>query len=489
MAILSFYGHHFECLWRNEVAERPTMPQLANYFRDAGINYPTRDISYAMYGEEFLPVTMVVEARQRLASTRAPRLTVRFYTMSSAELEVEDVPVLGTITRHEELNGNLLQLLQDAWVKLIQRLSTVDSVRLLANTVSATWSYDDPNALYPIQRDFPSSCITQLQRQPWYMTMLRERLGDEDIDPNEDELEDLPMLGCTAVNNPRTFGLEFEFLPNGYSQEHYGEAIREALRPFGKAGQVVVRGYAHSDGALWDLKTDSSCGYELATPALTWDNWPEVEAVLLALQAAGARIDRRCGLHVHHMANDLRATGLRRLILLWAAYERVLLAVVKPERSSNHYCRTVEEQYGSWQGLKEAMTPIGNLDAVVQDMGRYRALNATGWWQHGRIEIRLHHGTLLPGAVRFWTLLTQQMVEFAKYTRSYTEMEGAFRNEFKLQLEQFKGALLARNHQHSDVLKLATVMEEAIRRRNRGLLDGPFIAACTPDLSDEEALL
>jgi len=420
-----------------------------------------------------LPRLGLVELRQRVLARWGCPIVLLNLCSDEETVQLGQIRFAGTIDSDRfdsRLDGNIGQALTDLFVRRVEELSQQE-LRQVQRFGWVTWASNG------MAGDIDNGHVHRWRVQPWVMAAIRNRL-EGDLDPDLDETTDLPVVweDTTPIQNQRTFGLEFEFLPNGFPQEHFGDAMREALVPLGVGrGHVIVRGYAHSDGTFWDLKTDSSCGYEVATPALHWEDWPKVEAALDALVKAGARIDHRCGVHVHHMALDLRPTGLRRLLLLWAAYERVLLASVKAERHANRYCRRFDDVYPTWNALRQALNPIGNLHHVVQQLGRYQALNATGWWQHGRIEVRLHHGTLRPSAIRFWTLLTQQMVEFAKETRSYKELEQAFHAEFKLQLEQFKQAVTHRGGQHPDILKLPMILEEAIRRRNAGAWDSPTL--------------
>lgn len=267
------------------------------------------------------------------------------------------------------------------------------------------------------------------------------------------------VIDSADCQSSRQFGIEFEF-EGFYSQAHYAQALS---RVFSRLGVAFENGpYRHSDGYTWDLKTDSSCGLELCTPALTWNRWSEVEAALQVLQANDAIISRSCGLHVHHKCEDLRATGLRRLVLLWMTYEKIVLALVESGRKDNQYCRTLNEYYGSWKDTQNALIPIRNMESEAANLGKYRALNISGWWRHGRIEVRIHHGTLDANITKFWTLLTQRMVELAKSSRDYKEMEQVYSMNFKDALTQF--------HKVLDMPKLSQVVNESILFHNPAML-------------------
>lgn len=276
----------------------------------------------------------------------------------------------------------------------------------------------------------------------------------------EEHVEILDSTVFEISGSSRHFGLEFEFLQTR-PQDEFAQALGRAARSLSTLNPSFPfhdGGYRHSEGNSWDLKTDSSCGLEFCTPALSMEQWPMVDHMLAALRASGARVDRRCGLHVHHQCSDLSPSSLRRLMLLWMAYEDVLFGLVEPARYGNSYCQPYKEYYTTWEDMKNSLIPLRNLETEVENTGKYRALNVSGWWRHGRVEVRIHHGTLDAGLAKFWTLLTQRMVEVAVLTRNYKEMEDAFREDFQEKAEHFQRML---NHTPlaklvNKVLKLKT---------------------------------
>src|SRR5688572_6254564 len=102
----------------------------------------------------------------------------------------------------------------------------------------------------------------------------------------------------------RTFGLEFE-VNNRHSWEYYSRGVERALAKFSDVARFRPTGqYGHSDGRYWEFKSDSSCGWELVTPALSWKDWPQVEEVLNEMKRIGAVSNEQCGFHVHHELRD-----------------------------------------------------------------------------------------------------------------------------------------------------------------------------------------
>lgn len=251
------------------------------------------------------------------------------------------------------------------------------------------------------------------------------------------EVQEIAPIPEVSPSDAR-FGLEFEFHPGMHPQAHYLTAIRDALSPLGQADNVFAYGYRHSNGASWELKTDSSCGFEVASPALRWNQWNQVAAVMTALQNAGAIVTARCGLHVHHETIGARASTLRRLLLMWYVYESVWFNMVSASRRNSRYCLPL--RYGAtYESLFHMLQSNSNdtMRQVVNNLSRYRGLNATTWWASGRVEVRIHHGTLQPNLVQLWTALTQNFVEESRRPRNFTNIERILSLTQEEQIERF----------------------------------------------------
>lgn len=221
----------------------------------------------------------------------------------------------------------------------------------------------------------------------------------------------------------RRFGVEMEVRSHridrtAYPQRELTDALRHA--------RLTVRqgGYYHSDGTRWDVKTDSSCGFEVATPALTMDrdgHCAELRAGIDAINTVRPRVDRQCGLHVHIDCRDLTWRQMQTLVVLWMRYEPYFFELFPRSRRANHYCPPLRKsewggQHGySWTSMRELMTAT-NEDAFRRfGRGAPRgALNLSGWWHHGRIEFRLGSGTTDYDKVRNWVLIVLALVDRAK---------------------------------------------------------------------------
>jgi hypothetical protein len=199
----------------------------------------------------------------------------------------------------------------------------------------------------------------------------------------------------------RKFGIEIEC---------FGLAHPEGLvRAISDAG-IAIREeqYNHTTRQHWKIVTDGSISgdrnpdhmnwitYEVVSPPM---RFPEAtnatRKVCRVLQALGTKVNRTCGLHVHHNASDFDLNAIKSLYNLIYRYENVLFGLVAPSRRGNGYCLSLEDQNRintarSITGLQRYIPSREhglNLSAMYRHMGR-----ETG--RLGTIEFRYHQGTV-----------------------------------------------------------------------------------------------
>jgi hypothetical protein len=223
------------------------------------------------------------------------------------------------------------------------------------------------------------------------------------------------------------FGVEMEISRyNRLSQRIDGEVIKEAMRN-ARVPRINRRapGYYHSDGTTWDVKTDSSCGWEIASPKLTLDERDENESLdraCLALNAAGAVCDNSTGLHAHIDVSDFNWRDMQRLIALWVRYEPFFFEVTPPSRRGNAYCLPLRRS--SWSGRDGTAWPHTGviLSAATEEAFRNSlslvprgAMNVQHYIRSGRVEFRLQGGSIDYRKIRNWVLLLLSVVNRAKH--------------------------------------------------------------------------
>jgi len=214
----------------------------------------------------------------------------------------------------------------------------------------------------------------------------------------------------------RRFGVELEFaFPRTGDWNSVDAGVQRLLEEMRSRGLAVnVESYGHSTPRNWKIVTDASVanGRELVSPILQGeDGYEQVRKVGEALAAAGAVVNRSCGLHIHHDVRRLPIGMLQSLVRNWSSSQDALDAFVAPSRRNglNAFCRRLTatdlrdvERASSWSDLRR-----GGGDS------RYRTLNFRAYPVHGTVEVRQHQGTVSGAKVVAWVKLGQAMVRAA----------------------------------------------------------------------------
>jgi len=141
--------------------------------------------------------------------------------------------------------------------------------------------------------------------------------------------------GTPSVEFPLYAGPEIEVNSVARYGSHIAKLVRETWRG--------------------NIATDGSCGYEIKPAPARGEAFREqIIAVCDLLNRAGAKVDKRCGCHIHVGAHNPDGTvasyaQIRRLVILWALVERGVYNLCAPSRLSDnnarHYCPPTGERY------------------------------------------------------------------------------------------------------------------------------------------------
>lgn len=214
----------------------------------------------------------------------------------------------------------------------------------------------------------------------------------------------------TSFNTSRKFGVEIEFKGNR-------QAVADYMNAHGV--ECVIEEYNHTTCRHWKIITDSSAEYELVSPPICGDAAiAEIKIACEALSAAGVRVDRTCGLHVHHSAEDLNVQQFTNIFALYIKLEETIDTFVPESRraDNNTFCRSLAlsaaEKNRKLQQLKNAKS----INEIANNIytSRYVKVNAQSYLRYGTIEFRQHSGTVDFDKIYNWILLTQRIVERAK---------------------------------------------------------------------------
>ena len=227
------------------------------------------------------------------------------------------------------------------------------------------------------------------------------------------------MIDMTTPLMSRRFGVEIEFLST-ITVEHAVTTLRAA------GIQVEYMAYTHSTTPHWKIVTDGSCGYELVSPVLEGERGiEEVRKAAAALEAAGATVDKRCGLHVHFDARSMNLKAVKNLFKLWLKFEDVLDTFQPQSRRGNNntYCRTnldhsiidAGNHRGQCSQMFSKIDACKNMDQMKQLYPcRYRKLNIHSYFRHQTLEVRHHSGTTDPAKITNWVRLMARMFDAAE---------------------------------------------------------------------------
>jgi hypothetical protein len=240
---------------------------------------------------------------------------------------------------------------------------------------------------------------------------------DEQEDPISaaiSELRDAPEY--------RTFGVEMEF---------FGCTPQAVVREFTSRGlDCRYEGYNHQNRPHWKIVTDASVnrtgtgdarsGLELVSPILAGEEgFRQLQLACEALTAAGAKVDRTCGVHAHHGTDDLDAASIARIIANYAGGQQFIDSLLPPSRRSgrhNIYCqpydaRMVEEILAHSQRRHVSRQMMSHQGGT-----RYRNVNLESLSRHGTVEFRQHSGSTEYDKIANWVRFGQAIIAKSRET-------------------------------------------------------------------------
>lgn len=230
----------------------------------------------------------------------------------------------------------------------------------------------------------------------------------------------------------------------------FGKKIVELRKILGTWQSNAVQDTSLPPGGF-EINVAPACGDALIS---------ELTEIGAGLADLGARVNGRCGLHVHVDVRDFMYQDIQRLAKLYAACEWALFAScshwrVHPE---NHFCTpcgqiseaftaekkdvkdaivktiygegTQEAQFtglmrhGKRQFTEPAMIryAVNRRGNINQNRNRYWALNMHSFFMRGTVECRMRQGSVDPTEMIMWARLWESLVDFA-YATPYRELE------------------------------------------------------------------
>lgn len=228
-----------------------------------------------------------------------------------------------------------------------------------------------------------------------------------------------------------TFGVEIEcILPRGIGG-HAGIA-----RLITEAGvDCRADGYTHASTAHWKVVTDGSLGNysegcEVVSPVLQGEaGFDQLRKVCWVLTQARAKVNRRCGFHVHVGARSQSVDFFKNLVSFYRAAEVHIDSFMSPSRraDANGYCQSVHLSRASLNAALDVdgvVRACGQSTTAARSRTRYRKLNLQSYYQHKTVEFRQHQGTVEAHKAEHWVRFCLRMCLVAQARR--VEAVGSF---------------------------------------------------------------
>lgn len=225
------------------------------------------------------------------------------------------------------------------------------------------------------------------------------------------------MKRYAEFNEQRTYGIEIEFLENSIPRSKIAQELRDA------GINAQAERYNHITTSYWKMTTDSTCGNELVSPILKGrDGLEEIKKVCKVLNKLGCKVNKSCGLHVHHGVGDLNVKDFRNLYISSIKYEGLIdqLHPISRRDSNNSYCLSLKRicgYDGDYERIVKKISSCKCIDDIKNIFySRYIKLNFQSYIKYGTVEFRQHAGTLDSSKIINWILFTQLMVERSKFS-------------------------------------------------------------------------
>lgn len=211
----------------------------------------------------------------------------------------------------------------------------------------------------------------------------------------------------------RRFGVEIEFTGTNRA------AVAAKLLELDPNFPVEVQHYNHNVTSVWKLINDASVtagvgdrGMEAVSPILQGEEgYRQLALMLTAIVETGGKVDKSCGLHIHHDANDLTPAQVAHLVSLYVTNQHLMDQLVAKSRRAGqaYYCQPVTAHEHNL--ITDTLKSRGRItEGLVR---RFKTINVMSYPKYGTIEVRQHQGTLSTAKITAWHKLGQAMVHAA----------------------------------------------------------------------------
>lgn len=207
-------------------------------------------------------------------------------------------------------------------------------------------------------------------------------------------------------NKKKHIGVELEL----YIPKAYDEKLAYDLYEMDKS--LIDKVCIKDDGSL--RPKDNESDIEIAIVDTEDSIYNTVSKILSILNANGARVDKRCGLHVHV---DMRDRVAEIAFHNFVQAQNVMFKMLTKDRKANEFCEPVKKT---------------SIYSYYGSSRRYWSINATSLQKFNTIEIRMHHGTLDTNRINNWIDLLVKIADKKSKVKSSFRSIKSLGRTFKL---------------------------------------------------------
>jgi predicted DNA-binding WGR domain protein len=233
------------------------------------------------------------------------------------------------------------------------------------------------------------------------LILKKQRRGYNIIQTNSVRVETRP------TNTGRKFGVEIETNTNLRKS-----VLCKLLKDRGLKARSIS-GYTTSNGDKWDIKNDSSCGYEIASPILSgpqgiFDLKLAVDKIKDALLDTHMP-DDRCGIHITVDVSDFNKVDIKRLIIGFLKAQHHFFDMCNESRQNNTYCKKYNISKID-QCIRA--TTVSKIQSIL-NICKYRGLNLTKL-SDKVVEFRMFQSELSARKITEWVRVCVGFIEGMK---------------------------------------------------------------------------
>lgn len=232
------------------------------------------------------------------------------------------------------------------------------------------------------------------------------------------EVSNIMKSFATVAPTPRplgfTFGVEIECgvssanlrsaaANTGFNYQYEGYNHRDGFKHFKFVPDGSVRHYDEHNRNI---------GIECVSPVLKGATGRKaLKTCCDTLNAAGAVVNKTCGLHVHIGAADLSEQAYVNVFVNYAYLEQLIDSFMAASRrhNANGYCQSISDK----ARRLSTCTTREDVQRVLR-FNRYHKVNPQSWHAHKTIEFRQHQGTTCFEKIDMWVRFCGKLVEWSK---------------------------------------------------------------------------